>query len=239
MSEPLIQTVKLSKRYGDMLALDRLDLTVAAGEIVALLGANGAGKTTTLQLLLGFTPPSGGAAFLDGVEVARDPAHARRCAGYLPEVVQLYPYLTPVETLMLFEEISGRTVDRSAITSALDRVGLPLAAHSKRSESLSKGMRQKLGLAVALAKGARALLLDEPMSGLDPAAANDLVSLLRRLATENVAILMVTHDVFRAHQVANRIGIMRRGKLIENLDAAAITPEGIERIYIDHLRDVA
>jgi ABC-2 type transport system ATP-binding protein len=100
-------------------------------------------------------------------------------------------------------------------------------------------MRQKLGLAVALAKGADALLLDEPMSGLDPAAANDLVRLLRQLAEHGTAILMVTHDIFRAQQAAHRIGIMQRGRLVEEIVPTAMTPQEVERLYVHHLRDVA
>ena len=235
----MIRTHRLSKRYGDVAALEDLELTVAAGEVVCLLGANGAGKTTTLQILLGFVPPSSGQARVAGHDVARAPALARACAGYLPEVVELYPWLDGLETLAYFEGLAGRRPGAAALTAALDRVGLPGAAHRRRVATYSKGMRQKLGLAIALAKGAEVLLLDEPMSGLDPAAANDLVGQLRELAATDVAILMVTHDIFRAQQVADRIGIMRRGRRVEELVPAAMAPQEIERLYVHHLRDDA
>ncbi len=229
----------LVKRYGGVAALDGLDLTVAAGEVVCLLGANGAGKTTTLHVLLGFLRADQGEAMVSGIDVARAPHKARAHAGYLPEVVELYPLLTGRETLHYFEELAGRRVDRVAATAALDRVGLRGEAIEDRVGTYSKGMRQKLGLAIALAKGARVLFLDEPMSGLDPTSANDLVVLLRTLANDDVAILMVTHDILRAHQVADRIGIVRRGKVVEEVSSSTMTPPQIEQLYVHHLRDVA
>jgi ABC-2 type transport system ATP-binding protein len=235
----LIRTAGLGKSYGAMTALAEFDLLVSAGEIVCLLGANGAGKTTTLQLLLGFTPPSAGRAWIAGIDVAQDPAGARAHAGYLPEVVELYPQLSGLETLRYFEQLAGRRGDQAEGRAVLERVGLAADAIGHRVATYSKGMRQKLGLAVAMAKGASALLLDEPMSGLDPAAANDLVQLLRQLAGQGAAILVVTHDIFRAQQVADRIGIMRRGRLVDELQAASMTVPEIERIYVAHLRDVA
>ena len=238
-SDELIRTSRLGKKYGDVTALEALDLTVCAGEIVCLLGANGAGKTTTLQLLLGFTQPSSGQAWIAGVDVAREPQRARARAGYLPEVVELYPLLDGIETLAYFEQLAGRRGDADGVAASLERVGLPSSAFRRRVATYSKGMRQKLGLAVALAKGADALLLDEPMSGLDPSAANDLVQLLRALAGKGAAILMVTHDIFRAQQAADRIGIMRHGQLVEEVAATAMTPQEVERLYVHHLRDAA
>jgi ABC-2 type transport system ATP-binding protein len=234
-----IRTTGLAKSYGATRALVGLDLTVATGEIVCLLGANGAGKTTTLQLILGFTPPSAGSAWIGGIEVTRDPEGARARAGYLPEVVELYPQLSGLETLRYFEELAGRRSDAAAARATLTAVGLPADAFERRVATYSKGMRQKLGLAVAMTKGAGALLLDEPMSGLDPVAANQLVQLLRQLAGAGAAILVVTHDIFRAQQVADRIGIMRRGELVDELSAAAMTAPEIERLYVSHLRDLA
>jgi ABC-2 type transport system ATP-binding protein len=235
----LIRTAGLGKSYGELTALAELDLSVSAGEIVCLLGANGAGKTTTLQLLLGFTRPSAGRAWIAEIDVEQDPEGARGHAGYLPEVVELYPHLSGLETLRYFEQLAGRPGDEMAGRAALKQVGLAAEAIERRVATYSKGMRQKLGLAVAIAKGASALLLDEPMSGLDPAAANDLGQLLRQLAEQGAAILVVTHDIFRAQQVADRIGIMRRGRLVDELQAASMTVLEIERLYVAHLRDVA
>ena len=233
-----IRIRSLTKRY-DVVALDGLDLEVKRSEIMCLLGANGAGKTTTLQLLLGFQEPTAGDAWIYSHHVVRERPAARAMVGYLPEVVDLYPWMTGVETLRYFEELAGSEDGSSHGLAALERVGLTARASRARVATYSKGMRQKLGLAVALAKNARVLLLDEPMSGLDPSAANDLVGLLRQLRERGLAILMVTHDIFRAHQVADRIGIMRRGRLVEEVAPAQITAARIEELYVHHLRDVA
>lgn len=237
---PLISTHGLGKRYGRQVALEALDLSVEAGEVLCLLGANGAGKTTTLNLLLGFLAPSSGEARIDGRNVHQDPEAARALLGYLPEVVQLYPLLTGIETLRYFIDLSGRPCPAQAeLQAMLDRVGLQRDAHDRAVGQYSKGMRQKLGLAIALSKGARALLLDEPLSGLDPKAANELVALVRALAAEGHAILAVTHDIFRAQQMADRIGIMRQGRLIEMLDPRNMSASEIEALYVHHLRDLA
>ncbi|MDO4709353.1 MAG: ABC transporter ATP-binding protein [Pseudomonadota bacterium] len=236
---PLISTHGLGKRYGQQIALEALDLSVDAGEVVCLLGANGAGKTTTLNLLLGFLAPSSGEARIDGHNVHQDPEAARALLGYLPEVVQLYPLLTGLETLRYFIDLSERPCPGQAeLQAMLERVGLQRDAHGRAVGQYSKGMRQKLGLAIALSKGARALLLDEPLSGLDPKAANELVALVRALAVEGHAILAVTHDIFRAQQMADRIGIMRQGRLVEMLNPANMSASEIEALYVHHLRDL-
>ena len=237
---PLLETRALCKRYGDTVALDDLDLTVDAGEVVCLLGANGAGKTTALNLLLGFLAPSSGEARVGGRAVHDDPQAARARLGYLPEVVQLYPALSGVETLRYFADLSGRPwLPDEELHVTLSQVGLQRDAHGRRVAGYSKGMRQKLGLAIALSKGAQALLLDEPLSGLDPKAANELVALVRDLAADGRAILAVTHDIFRAQQMADRIGIMRQGRLVDTVDPRAMSAAGIEALYVHHLRDAA
>jgi ABC-2 type transport system ATP-binding protein len=236
----MLETRALCKRYGDQIALDALDLKVDSGEVVCLLGANGAGKTTTLNLLLGFLAPTSGEARVEEVVVHSDPQAARARLGYLPEVVQLYPLLSGLETLRYFADLSGRPRPADdELHRMLSQVGLQRDAHGRRVAGYSKGMRQKLGLAIALSKGARALLLDEPLSGLDPKAANELVALVRRLAADGHAVLAVTHDIFRAQQMADRIGIMRQGRLVDMLDPRAMSAAEIEALYVHHLRDVA
>lgn len=236
----LIETRSLGKRYGDVTALDDLNLAVDAGEVVCLLGANGAGKTTTLNLLLGFLAPTSGQALVAGRSVHADPCAARATLGYLPEVVQLYPLLTGIETLRYFADLAGAArVPKAELQELLTAVGLQGDAHDRRVATYSKGMRQKLGLAIALSKKAKALLLDEPLSGLDPKAANELVALVRMLAGEGHAVLAVTHDIFRAQQMADRIGIMRQGRLVDMVDPRAMSAGEIEALYIHHLRDAA
>ena len=232
----MLKADKLSKRFGGRLALDNLDLSVGAGEIHCLLGANGAGKTTTIHLFLGFLEPTSGAAYVNGQEVASNLDAVRADLAYVPEQVNLYPMLTGQENLAYFTRLAGRPTGEAArLRELFDQVGLDRTAADLRVAQYSKGMRQKVGLAIALAKGARALLLDEPLSGLDPQAANEFCTLLRRLADGGTAALMATHDLFRAKQLGDRIGIMKAGCLVEHLDAAELSHAQLERIYLDHM----
>ena len=234
---PVLEAAGLTKRFGEVVALDRLDLRVAAGETVCLLGANGAGKTTTINLFLGFLEPSAGTALVDGIEVAREPAAARRRLGYVAEVVALYPTLTGAENLDFFAQLAGERVNPDVRDAILARLRFPASAIDLPAGSYSKGMRQKLGLAIALMKQASAILLDEPLSGLDPAAANDLVAVLRETAGGGTALLISTHDIFRAKDVATRIGIMRHGQLLAMIDPATLSASELEAIYLTHMAE--
>lgn len=238
-ADPILEARALTKRFGDNLALDQLDLAVGAGETVCLLGANGAGKTTTINLFLGFVEPTSGAALVNGVEVTRDPVAARRSLGYVAEMVALYPALTGAENLAFFARLAGQKVDLVARDTILARLRFPQGAIDEAAGSYSKGMRQKLGLAIALMKHASAILLDEPLSGLDPAAANDLVSVLRETAAGGTALLISTHDIFRAKDIATRIGIMRHGKLLDVIDPATLSASELEAIYLTHMTERA
>jgi ABC-2 type transport system ATP-binding protein len=237
---PALEARALTKRFGETLALDALTMTVAAGQVACLLGANGAGKTTTLNLFLGFLAPDAGEALVLGEPAHRDPAHARAALGYVAEVVSLYPTLTGAENLAFFHALANRPPlilgERTALLDALD---FPQSAIDRPVGTYSKGMRQKLGLAIAVAKGARAILLDEPLSGLDPKAANDLVAVLRRVATDGTALLISTHDLFRAKELADWIGIMSHGRLLERVDPATLSGTALERLYLDHMAERA
>lgn len=239
MTKILLEARALTKRYGDHLALDSLNIAVGAGETVCLLGANGAGKTTTINLFLGFTAPTSGQAIVGGKDVALDPAGARALLGYVAEVVSLYPALTGAENLVFFNRLAGLTTDIGQRDEILARLRFPLAQIDQAAGNYSKGMRQKLGLAIALMKGARAILLDEPLSGLDPAAANDLVGVLRETAAGGTALLISTHDIFRAKDVADRIGIMRHGRLVDSVDPAQLSGLELERLYLTHMAERA
>ena len=236
MSE-LLRARDLTKVFRSNTALDGLDLSVNAGEIVCLLGANGAGKTTTINLFLGFLEPTSGAAFVDGAEVGADLKRTRGKLGYVPEQVSLYPALTGLENLDYFVKLGGGRADEARLRGLLDEVGLDRGAADERVGGYSKGMRQKVGLAIALAKGAKALLLDEPLSGLDPSAANEFCRLLRRLADDGAAVLMATHDLFRARELADRIGIMKSGALVEELSPESLDQAALEQIYLRHMHD--
>jgi ABC-2 type transport system ATP-binding protein len=223
----------LSKRYGEQLALDALDLAIPAGEVFCLLGPNGAGKTTTLSLFLGFTTPSAGEAFVGDVCVARDPRAARARIAYVPEQVRLYPHLSGLENLEYFLRLSGSPVPRELARILID-AGIPAAAVDRRAEGYSKGMRQKVVLALAVARNASVLLLDEPSSGLDPGAAEELYASVRRQSQRGAAVLMVTHDLTSVVSSAHRLGIMRAGKLVHVCAAQGLGETGVQALYRQH-----
>lgn len=237
--ETALEARQLTKHYGETVALNGLDLVVHAGEALCLLGANGAGKTTTLGLFLGFMPPSSGQAMVYGNDVAVDPVAARASLGYVAEVVSVYPTLSGAENVAFFSELAGRRLHRDTRDAVLDRLRFPLAAINRPAGTYSKGMRQKLGLAVALLKEARAILLDEPLSGLDPAAANELVELLRETMASGTALLISTHDIFRARDVATTVGIMRHGSLVTQVNPASLTGAELEELYLTHMAERA
>jgi ABC-2 type transport system ATP-binding protein len=212
---------------------------VHGGEVFCLLGPNGAGKTTTINLFLGFIEPTAGEALVCGVDSARDPLEARRRIAYIPETVMLYGTLSGLENLEYFTEISGSRRPRAELVDILAEAGLAEEAALRRVAGYSKGMRQKVGVAIALARQAQALLLDEPTSGLDPLAANEFSALVDKLRRQGMAILMVTHDLFLAKQCGTRIGVMQAGRLVSVFGADDVDHLGLERAYLDLFRGVA
>ncbi len=234
----MLEAIELTKHYDGSVALDRLNLTILPGEVFGLLGANGAGKTTTINLFLHFITPTSGEARIHGLDVAAHSLATKRHLAYLPENVMLYRNLSGVENLAYFAALAGiDCTGRGELRSLLDEAGLPPGAADRRVSTYSKGMRQKVGIAIALAKRAKALLLDEPTSGLDPKASNEFSALLRRLSESGVAVLMATHDLFRAKESATRLGIMKRGRLVETLQAAEVDHADLEHIYLKHMHE--
>jgi ABC-2 type transport system ATP-binding protein len=228
----------LTKRYNGTVALDALDLTVMPGEVYCLLGANGAGKTTTINLFLNFVEPSSGSASINGIDVATAPLESKRHVAYIPETVMLYRNLSGLENLEYFAALAGRPdYTRPQLLAFFDRVGLSSEAADRRVGTYSKGMRQKVGIAIAIAKGARALLLDEPTSGLDPKASNEFSDLLKQMSGDGVAVLMATHDLFRAKESGTRVGIMKHGKLVASHGTDEFTHADLERVYLEHMHD--
>ncbi|MDI9869826.1 ABC transporter ATP-binding protein [Flectobacillus roseus] len=222
----------LTKQYGDYTALNKLNLTIQAGEIFALLGQNGAGKTTTINCFLGFIQPSAGDAIIDGTVVAQNPTETKKHLAYIPETVMLYPNLSGVENLAFFSSLAGFNYSEKELENLLEKAGLQATAHHNRVGGYSKGMRQKVGIAIAIAKKAKVLLLDEPTSGLDPKASNEFSEILKELSKNGTAILMATHDIFRAKEVAHRIGIMKEGNLVSIIDASSISANELEQLYL-------
>jgi ABC-2 type transport system ATP-binding protein len=233
----MIQANDLTKRYDTHLALDGLNLDVAPGSVLALFGGNGAGKSTTINLFLGFIEPTRGQALVGGVEVAKDPAGAKRRLAYVAENVMLYGHASARENLQYFAELAGRRLSIKEAHGMLEAAGLDPAAHERQVRSFSKGMRQKCGLAIAFAKDAEALFLDEPFSGLDPLSASELAETIRRVKGEGRAVLMSTHDLFRARAIADTLGIMRRGKLVKHLTAAEAAAVDLERLYVETMTE--
>ena len=234
----VLEATNLVKHYGDFAALKGLDLSIDAGEVFCLLGANGAGKTTTIQLFLGFIEPTSGSAKIKGLEVKDNPLETKRHLAYIPENVMLYPNLTGIENLSYFSTLAGcASTDEATLRATLLRAGLPEDAVERPVGDYSKGMRQKVGIAMAIARDASLLLLDEPTSGLDPKASNEFSELVASLRDEGVAVLMATHDLFRSREIASRIGIMKRGELVDQFKASDVSHNDLERIYLQHMHD--
>jgi len=227
--------VSVVKSFGPMRAVDELSLRLAPGEIYTLLGPNGAGKTTTLNLILGFIAPDAGKIEVSGVSVVDDPLSARARVAYLPETVMLHPTLTAVENLQYFALLAGASLEAAACRRLLSESGLQAQAHEQRTSDFSKGMRQKVGVAIALAKRAEVLLLDEPTSGLDARAANELSELVRTTAARGIAVLMTTHDLYRVGDVAHRLGIVNGGRLVAERDASTLSARELEALYLEQL----
>jgi ABC-2 type transport system ATP-binding protein len=233
----MITTKELTKKYGEFTALNQLMLHVDPGEIYCLLGANGAGKSTTLNILLGFLKPDKGTAKINGIDINNNTVEARKQIGYISENVSLYPYLTGVENLDYFCKLAGKKYSKSELSEFLTTCGLQSEAHNKRTETYSKGMRQKVGIAIAYAKKAKVYLLDEPASGLDPVSSNELSVLLKKLASQGAAILMASHDIFRVRETCNRIGILKQGMLVKEMQATDVTANELEKIYLNYMQD--
>jgi ABC-2 type transport system ATP-binding protein len=234
----VIEAIQLCKTFGNAVAVDVLDLTIPRGEVFCLLGANGAGKTTTINLFLNFLAPTSGEARIGGMSVVTHSLETKKRLAYIPEQVTLYRNLTGLENLRFFSRLAGTAADSDAeLLTILAETGLPVDQARRRVSTYSKGMRQKIGVAIAVAKRAEALLLDEPTSGLDPKAANDFSRLVSRLAESGVAILMATHDLFRAKETGHRVGIMKHGRLVEVLDTETRSHTDLEQIYLRHMHD--
>jgi len=233
----VLEARTLSMRFGNTLALDGVSLRVESGEIYCLLGANGAGKTTLVNVFLNFIKPSGGQALVEGLDVTQEPLLTKQRLAYIPEQVMLYGPLSGLENLRYFAALAtGRVSARQELLALLASAGLDSNVAERRVSTYSKGMRQKVGIAIALAKNARALLLDEPTSGLDPKAAAEFSQLLRDARDRGVAILTTTHDLFHAKQTGSRIGIMREGRLVTQMPSRELSHADLEALYLEHMR---
>jgi len=232
----VISVTHLSKNFAEYQAVDDISFTVKQGEILALLGPNGAGKTTTINCILGFLKPDIGHVNIAGIDPSKDVVKARKQLAYIPEQVALYAKLSGLENLIYMSKLAGVDKTKDEFRQLLAQVNLPTHATNKPIGSYSKGMRQKVGIAIALAKSAKALILDEPTSGLDPSASHEFSQLIQALAQEGVAILMATHDLYRAQEDAHSVAIMNQGQLVHSLVGDAIKETKLESLYLEHVR---
>ncbi len=214
MSNVVIETAGLTKRYGKAVAVDGIDLVVEKGEVFGLLGPNGSGKTTTILMLLGLTEPTGGSVRVLGFDPFRQPLEVKRRVGYLPDQVGFYDQLSAHENLAYTARLAGiESADsRRLMAVALDRVGLSAVA-DRRVGTYSHGMRQRLGLAELLMKQAEVAILDEPTNGLDPQATQELLELIGELRVEGMTILLSSHLLGLVQSICDRVALFRKGRI--------------------------
>jgi ABC-2 type transport system ATP-binding protein len=215
MGDNIIETKDLTKKYGDFVAVDSLNLTVKQGEVFGLLGPNGAGKTTTILMLLGLTEPTGGRVKVLGFNPARQPLSVKSRAGYIPDQVGFYDELTARENLVYIARLNGlsRQESNTRINEALEKVGLSeVADHSVKT--FSRGMRQRLGVADVLIKNPQLIIMDEPTQGLDPELAREFLQLIRELAEAGITILISSHLLYQVQEVCDRVGLFHQGHMV-------------------------
>ncbi|WP_456448172.1 ATP-binding cassette domain-containing protein [Oceanithermus sp.] len=209
-----IETQGLSKRYGDLVAVEELDLTVERGEVFGLLGPNGSGKTTTILMLLGLTEPTSGRVRVLDYDPVREPLSVKRRVGYLPDTVGFYDDLSGRENLRYTAALNGMHgpgVD-ARIDEALASMGLTDAA-DRPVRTYSRGMKQRLGLADVLLKEPELVILDEPTLGLDPQAAHEFLGLIRSLGDRGLTVLLSSHLLHQVQTVTDRVGLFRKGRM--------------------------
>lgn len=211
----MIEIHNLSMQYGDLLALDELDLKIEKGEFFAFLGPNAAGKTTTIKLLTGLMKPTAGSAEICGFDIQTDPMEAKRRIGYIPDVAEFYDKLTPLEFMGfiadLFEVDPARA--KSQVPELMEQFSL-MPYGRQRIENLSHGTRQRLAIASALLHDPEVIVIDEPMVGLDPKNARVVKEELKKRSESGVTIFLSTHLLNVAQELADRVGIINHGKLL-------------------------
>lgn len=208
----MIEVNNLVKKFGSFTAVKGISFTAESGQVTGFLGPNGAGKTTTMRMLTGYSPPTSGSATVAGYDVFDQSMEVRKHVGYLPETVPLYRDMTALGYLMYIAEIRGVPNRRNRAMEVLDRVGLGKRANSQ-IRTLSKGMRQRVGLASALIHNPEVLILDEPTIGLDPIQVLELRDLIVELGSDHT-LMLSTHILSEAEQLCDRVVIINRGELL-------------------------
>lgn len=216
LHEIIIRTSELVKQYGDVTAVDHLNLEIHKGEVFGLLGPNGAGKTTTTLMLLGLTDPTSGTAEINGLDCTRDALAVKKIVGYLPDNVGFYPDMSGRENLIFSGMMNGLTrkeAEERAV-GLLERVGMTYAA-DRKTGTYSRGMRQRLGIADVLMKDPEIIIMDEPTLGIDPSGMRELTALIRELSVKDGrTILISSHELYQIQEISDRVGIFVKGRMI-------------------------
>ena len=237
----MLEAKDLTKTYEDGLtALYHLNLKIEPGEIFCMFGANGAGKTTAINLFLGFIPPTDGTALIEGVDVVKEPLKSKEHVAFVSENVMLYGNFSAFQNLDYFSKLAGkRNLKKADYAEVMKRVGLQEEAFEMRIKNFSKGMRQKLGIAVAILKDTPNLILDEPTSGLDPRSGQEFLELLIELREKGKSIFISSHDIFRAKYIADRVGFMLQGKLVMMKTQDELKGEDLNKLYLEYMHEHA
>jgi ABC-2 type transport system ATP-binding protein len=212
--KPVVVVEQLRFSYADAVVLNGINLQVMPAEVFAILGGNGAGKSTLLTLMLGLLRPDAGRITIDDRDPAVDPEGVRRSLAYVPETAAVYPHLSGIENLRYFLDIGGVRKTKDALAAALETVGLQPQAWDRRASDYSKGMRQKLVLALALLRDVRLLLMDEPGSGLDPDADAQLAALITSMRADGRSVVLVSHDLEAVTALADRYVFLSEGVVV-------------------------
>jgi ABC-2 type transport system ATP-binding protein len=224
-----LHTEGLTKHYGDVKALVDLDLDVRPGEVVGFLGPNGAGKTTTIRTVMDEIRPTAGRASILGMDCHADSVEIRRHIGYLPSDLALYPNLTGKDTLTYFANLRGG-VDWTYVALLAERLGAEL---DKKVGDLSSGNRQKVGVIAAFMNRPELLIMDEPSNGLDPLVQREFQTMMREVVAEGAAVFLSSHTLSEVQRVADRVGIIRHGRLMAMESVASLRSKGLRKVELE------
>ena len=234
-----VEIKRVVKHYGEIRAVDNIDLSIRSGEIFGILGPNGSGKSTTMKMILGLVQPDSGTLSVLGVDVEKDPVAVKRLVGYVPESPRLYEFLTGIEYLDFIGDVYG--MQKEAKKNRVEEYLKALELEGREGDmisSYSEGMKQKVALISAFIHKPKLLILDEPLSGLDPRSARIIKDFLQELKAQGVTTLMSTHVLEIAQALCDRIGIMYQGKLLalgtvdELREMARLPDSALEDIFL-------
>jgi len=235
----MLEAKDLTMKYEDgLLALDHLNFKVEPGEIFCMFGANGAGKTTTINLFLNFIQPTEGTTLIEGIDVTKEPLKSKDYVSFVSENVMLYDNFSAFQNISYFSKLAGkRNLTKDDYAQVFKRVGLQEEAFNMRTKKFSKGMRQKLGIAIAIVKDVPNIILDEPTSGLDPRSGQEFLELLLELRDKGKSIFMSSHDIFRAKYIADNVGFMMKGKMVMLQSKEELKDQDLNKLYVEYMQE--